>query len=112
MRNFKVPVRGSPGLVPVRPDGLFFGCELLAVQEKRLLGCARRLGPNSLGRTWHPFDFLGFSNSLCRPAHALAKQILNQPYQTVGVEGLGAENHIQPLVGGLGIGKAAEHDHG
>jgi hypothetical protein len=30
------------GLVPVCPDGFFFGWELLAVQERRLLGCAHR----------------------------------------------------------------------
>jgi hypothetical protein len=44
------------------------------------------------------------ANCLCRAAHTVAKQILNQAYEAVGVEGLKAENHIQALIGGIGIG--------
>src|ERR1700733_11919171 len=55
---------------------------------------------------------LDFSEPLCRPAHAFAKQILNQPYKAVRIEWLKPENHIQPLVGGLGIRKTAQHDDG
>jgi hypothetical protein len=97
-------------LVPIRCDCLFFGWELLAVQEGLLLG-PRSSFPSHVRWREHEAP-VRLPPTLGRPAHAFAEQILNQPYKAGGVEWLEAENHIQPVVGGLGIGKAAQHDHG
>jgi hypothetical protein len=52
---------------------------------------------------------IGAGQTLGRPAHAFPKQVLDQRYEAVRIEWLKAEYHIQTLVGGFGIGKAAEH---